>query len=263
MKRRCLPRTLHAAFCILAMLLILGLVRVLCGPFAALSPEAALRRQERQSLLPPGEIEARWDVNKASYLADRQPGGEWRIYYFFPANTFTFYGLGKQSVKTPLLRFYRNRAFHLAGSSEGVPWRGASFLTGGFTSGDNVDVSALGKDTFGEAHLLFENEDPAVRKAEFRCTSTSGGSFTYHWQASAERLTPRLFDLTLNTVSGAENRIPKEKWYALAAIARGGRNLPAYSPVSLEGEVIWQDGEGRELYREKLGFSTGGEEAIS
>ncbi len=266
MRKRCLPRSLHAALCVSAMVLILGFVRTFCGPFAALSPEKALRRQERQSLLPPGEIEARWDVNQATYLADRQPGGEWRVYYFWPENTLFLYGLGKQHREITLLRFYRNRAFHLAGSSETVPWKGTSFLTGGFTSGYNADVSNLRSGSVSEAHLLFENEDPDVRKAEFRCTTVSkaeSGSLTFQWTASAERLTPRLFDLTLNTVSGDRDRIPREKWYAMVAIARGGRSVPAGSPVSLEGEVIWQDGEGRELYREKIGFFTEDGEAGS
>ncbi len=258
MRRRRLPRPLHAAFCVLAMLLILGFVRVFCGPFAVRSPEKALRRQERQSLLPPGEIEARWDVNNTVYLADRQPGGEWRVYYFWPDNTFFIYSLGKQSREITLLRFYRNRAFHLAGSSEAVPWKGASFLTGGITGGYNVDVSALRHDSLSEAHLLFENEDPAVQRAELRCTSVSPGgeSYTFQWEASAERLSPRLFDLTLNTASNAADRIPREKWNAMVAIARGGRAHGGV-PVSLAGGALWQDGEGRELYREEIDFFTG------
>ena len=309
MRKRCLPRPLHAVFCVLAMLLILGLVRVLCGPFAALSPEAWVRRQERQSLLPPGEIEARWDRGDFTYLALRQPGGAWRVYGTVPQNTVTYAGPEMKPRGFRLLRLYQSNVTWHAGRGE-VPWKGTSFY-------DHYwDVTESGMTSVLEAHLLFENEDPAVQRAEFRCTAVSEreladpgawgqGTFgesrspgdgpareeepmalaeaaywekryphtgvserdgkeviTQTWQAASERLTSRLFDLTLTMEIESASPLYHDRQASLFTIADGGTSdYDAGISVSLEGEVIWQDGEGRELYRERIGFFTGEGEA--
>ena len=54
-KRKRLPRLLHGAFCLGAVLLALVFVRFTCGPTQLLTEKAALRRAQRQSLHIPRE----------------------------------------------------------------------------------------------------------------------------------------------------------------------------------------------------------------
>ena len=252
MKKLRLSRPVHGALCILGMLLILAAVRLLCGPPAAWGPKAALRRQERQSMLPRGKVEARWDRLDFTYLADRQPNGDLLIYSFCPDNTVTYYGPELKPKGFRPIRFYRNQSGSLIGNSREVPWNGASFFS------INYSYADLALHSVSEAHLLFENGDPTVQRAEFRCTSVSEREewpepLTLNWTASAERLTPRLFDLTLTKVNGTDDWYREERWNAMLTIADGGRS-PSDSSISLDGEVIWYDADGRELYRQKLDF---------
>lgn len=251
MRRRCLPRPLHAVFCVLAMVLILGLVRVFCGPFPALSPEAALHRAERNSLLPPGEVEARWDRLDQTYLAVRQPDGAWRVWNACPSNTVTYVGVEMKPEHIRLLRFYpKNGGCTPAGSSWEVPWKGAAFFTNGWT------YSGLSLHSLAEAHLLLENEDPAAVRAELSCMTVTEGEepSVQKWTASAQRLTPRLFDLTLSLErSGSDDAHFQRRWDSLVTIAAGGYS-PGDTGLRAEGTVLWYDAEGRELYRQELEF---------
>lgn len=273
MRKRRLSKPLHAAFCIAAVVLIAALVRLYCGPPAALSPRAALRRTERQSLLPRETVEYRWDRLDFTFLAVREPKGEWRVFQCCPFNTVTYIGPELKPKGLRLLRFYLNRS-SVPYIGREVPWEGTSFFSINY-SFDSVDML-----TVNEVHLLFENTDPAAQRAELRCTSvttweewrdtliekwTSSGEqepqqepHVLKWSASAERLTPRLFDLTLTLVNSGGDRYSEERWDAMCAIADGGRS-PKDSTISLEGEVIWYDAEGRELYRQKLDFREDGE----
>ena len=253
MKRRCLSRPLHAVFCLAAMVLILGLVRIFCGPFPALSPEAALRRAERQSLLPRGEIEVRWDRLDRTHLAVRQPDGTWRVWSACPSNTMTYVGPEMKPERIRLLRFYpKNGGCYPVGSSGEVPWKGASFFDIGWTN------SGLSLHSLSEAHLLFENEDPAAVRAELSCMTVAEREgeepSVQKWTASAERLTPRLFDLTLSlAVSGSDDAHFQRRWDSLVTVAAGGYS-PGDKGLRAEGTVIWYDADGRELYRQELDF---------
>lgn len=272
MRKKSLSRPLHAALCAAAMVLILALVRLYCGPPAALSPRAALRRQERQCLLPRETVEYRWDRLDITYLAVRQPGGAWRVYGCCPFNTVPYSGPELKPKGFRLLRLYLNRSGEIQTKvGRGVPWRGTSFFSMKYVYED------LHLRSVKEAHLLFENTDPDARRAELRCTSvsgweewqdpreivsgegkmsdafTQGKSLVLEWTASGERLTPRLFDLTLTLTGDSDDPDRDARWNALHSIVAGGRSADG-SPVYLEGEVIWYDAEGRELYRQKLDF---------
>ncbi len=256
MRKRRLSKPLHAAFCIAAVVLIAALVRLYCGPPAALSPRAALRRTERQSLLPRETVEYRWDRLDSTFLAVREPKGEWRVFQCCPFNTVTYIGPELKPKGLRLLRFYLNRS-SVPYIGREVPWEGTSFFS------INYSFDSFHMLTVYEAHLLFENTDPAAQRAELRCTSVTTWEewrepLVLKWSASAERLTPRLFDLTLTLVNSGDERYSEERWDAMCAIADGGRS-PRDSTISLEGEVIWYDAEGRELYRQKLDFREDGE----
>ena len=54
-------------------------------------------------------------------------------------------------------------------------------------------------------------------------------------------------------VNGTDDWYREERWNAMLTIADGGRS-PSDSSISLDGEVIWYDADGRELYRQKLDF---------
>ncbi len=249
MKKLRLSRPMHGALCILAMLLILAAVRLLCGPPAVWSPEGALRKAERSSLLLPGEVEARWDRMRFRYMAVRGQDGQLRLFQTHYKNDQTFVDTDQHPKKRYLLYLY-DPAVLLPDSGD-VPWEGTSFSWSGFeyTNGSMHSVVEL--------HLLMENRDPAAQRAEFRCTSISrrdGVKPWYrNWDASAERLTPRLFDLTLTHTQDSGNWANAANLAALVAIGSRGNGYLDWQ-VELDGEVIWYDADGRELYRQKLDF---------
>ena len=253
MRKKPLSRPLHALLCAAAMVLILALVRLYCGPPAALSPRAALRRQERQRLLPRETVEYRWDRLDFTYLAVRQPGGAWRVFGCCPFNTVAYSGPELKPKGFRLLRLYLNRSSEIQMKiGRGVPWRGTSFLSMSYVYED------LHLRSVAEAHLLFENTDSDARRAELRCTSVSEREawqdpLTLEWTASGERLTPRLFDLTLTLTNDSADPDRDARWNALHSIVAGGESADG-SAVYLDGEVIWYDAGGRELYRQKLDF---------
>ena len=80
-----------------------------------------------------------------------------------------------------------------------------------------------------------------------------GKPLVLEWSASGQRLTPRLFDLTLTLTDDGNDPDREARWNALHSIVAGGISADG-SPVYLEGEVIWYDAGGRELYRQKLDF---------
>ncbi len=249
MKHLRLSRPVHGALCILAMLLILTALRLLCGPPAVWGPERALRRAERKYLLRPGDVETTWERMRFCYMAVRGRDGRLRLFQSHYTNDQTFVGTDQQPKNRYLVYFY-DPAVLLPDIGE-VPWDGASFSWSGFEYVNDSMHSVM------ELHLLMENGDPAVQRAEFRCTGISRQEgrepYVRRWSASAERLTPRLFDLTLTYVQDSVKWVNEANLAALFAIESKGSGYPDWQ-VELEGEVIWYDAEGRELYRQTLDF---------
>ncbi len=249
MKHLRLPRSVHAALCLLGILLILAALRLLCGPPALWGPEAALRQAERKNLLFPGEVETTWERMRFRYMAVRGKDGQLRLFWTHYTNDQTFVGPDQRPKNRYLVYFY-DPAELLPDIGE-VPWDGASFSWSGFAyTGDAMH-------SVSELHLLMENGDQAAQRAEFRCTSISlqegREPYVRKWSASAERLTPRLFDLTLTYVQDSVKWINEANLAALFAIESRGSGYPGWQ-VELDGEVIWYDAEGRELYRQTLDF---------
>ena len=249
MKKLRLPRPAHGALCILGMLLILTVVRLFCGPPAVWSPEGALRKAERSNLLLPGEVETTWDRMRFRYMAVRGQEGQLRLFQTHYKNDQTFVDTDQHPKKRYMVYFY-DPAVLLPDSGD-VPWDGASFSWSGFAYTNDSMHPAM------ETHLLMENGDQAAQRAEFHCASISrreGEEPWYrNWDASAERLTPRLFDLTLKYTQDSGNRANAANLAALVAIGSGGYSYLDWQ-VELDGEVIWYDAEGQELYRQKLDF---------
>ncbi len=249
MKKLRLSRPMHGALCILAMLLTILALRLFCGPPSAWSPKAALRQAERQYLLFPGEVETNWERMRYCYMAVRGRDGQLRLFQTQYTNDQTFVDTDQHPKKRYMVYFY-DPAVLLPDSGD-VPWDGASFSWSGFAYTNDSMHSAK------ETHLLMENGDQAAQRAEFHCTSVSrrDGQEPYarKWSASAERLTPRLFDLTLTYVQDSVKWVNEASLAALAAIGSGGYSYLDWQ-VELDGEVIWYDADGRELYRQTLDF---------
>ena len=182
-------------------------------------------------------------------MAVRGQEGQLRLFQTHYKNDQTFVDTDQHPKKRYLLYFY-DPAVLLPDIGD-VPWEGTAFSWSGFAYTNDSMHPAM------ETHLLMENGDQAAQRAEFHCASVSrrDGQEPYarKWSASAERLTPRLFDLTLTYVQDSVKWANEASLAALVAIESGGSSYPDWQ-VELGGEVIWYDAEGRELYRQTLDF---------
>ena len=248
MRRRRLPRPVHASLCLLAILAALAAVRLVSGVPLDLRAESALRKSERRQLLQKGELEARWDRAGQVYMAVRLEDGSLRVFRSYCVNDVSYNSRGySQPAKRGAVNRYTD--CDIVGDGD-VPWDGSAFLCSFY------DVVNGHFQSVTELHILLSNADPAVRRAGFRCVSLSEregkAPFRQTWTAEAERLTPGLFDLTLSMRRDSAEEINDLRWEALVAIGAGG--YPIRGDVALEGEVTLYDAEGKELSRQPIAF---------
>ena len=187
-RRKRLPRLLHGAFCLGAVLLALVFVRFTCGPTQLLTEKAALRRAQRQSLHIPREPVYKIDVTGSQFFAvwDGQElytyTAHWvrpfRKGYSYNANGET----GFRLMRTPLIREYSWCYFWNDSSEYGWGCPGVPLSWYKTANGTTKLVSLL--------PLLVLNDDPAVTggvcnlhgiKGADKETGLGGAEFSWPW----------------------------------------------------------------------------------
>ncbi len=226
MKRRCLPRPVHAALCVLAMALILVLVRLFCGPPGSLTAEGQLRRTARRNLRPNGEVIRRWqDSNHFAFAVwDGEEAQVYGLYYRFPQRSLAPYCGGQ------LFRDSRDDGWGCLGI----------LMANWDTEHGEIRPSVP---------VLVKNDDPAAVRGELTVTMQSWSELNqdyihrYTWHASAEREDPRVFFFTLRSRQ-KEGRTNVLQYLYGDPVGDGERDSRA--------EVVWYDESGNELYRQSF-----------
>ncbi len=233
MRKKRLPRPLHAALCLLAILLVLGLTRLFCGPAPALSGSAALKLAQRRNIREPVEPAACWEEwNEQLFVV--WDGGEIQTYSArwsrFDQSSIS-YGLSNAAGIKPVVRVY----------DRCTPWRDSRSLGWGCT----------GMDVEGSVPLFVKNEDPAAASGHFTVrgevnigTRDEPINVPYSCTAAAQRSDPHFFTFWVypegdeETVMYVRNRL---------------MNLGAeISGITAEAEIVWYDGSGAELCRQSF-----------
>lgn len=232
MRKYRLPRPLHAALCVLAILLMLFFLRLLCGPPIAFSELSAIRREERRNLRPPGEIVARWGYLNNNGLA-LWDGSEVQTYETHWSNRTTFYGVEQNPIPKPLVYFYDRVTFFRDSREYG--WGCPGIIT----------EVRRGDEWRRSLPLLVKNDDSAAVRGSLtvraRLTGEEGAALRYLWRAEAERENPWVF---LFFITPPEEG--NESLRMLNAIQNG------WDGAAAEAEIVWQDESGNELYRQKI-----------
>ena len=232
MRRKRLRKPAHIVLCLLAILLVLGFVRLSCGPVPAFSEAAALHRAQRQSIRGPVEPAACWNDRNEQLFAVWD-GGEIQVYSAlwrrFDRRNVNYH-LGEPAPE-PIVRVYERC----------ILWRDSRSLGWG-CPGMPVD---------GALPLFVKNDDPAVASGFFtvRGEVNIGGwnapiDVPYSCSAAAERSDPHFFTFWVkpegdpDTAQRVRNRLT---------------NLGAeISGITAEAEIVWYDDSGEELYRQSF-----------
>ena len=238
MKRRRIPRPVHAAFCFLCFLLILLFFRLEYGPPAAWGEEAVLRRAERKNLRAPGEVIAVWNEwNEQSFAV--WDGSEVQVYDTLWENKVSFYGEERTPKPKPLVRRY----------TRAILWRDSREKGWGCTGIVTSVWKSASSDWESSLPLLIKNGDPAAARGYLTVTARdasegSGSVRLYTWHAEAERENPWVFLFFVtpqqqgNNISQVMNRIAN------------GRDWNG--EITAEAEIVWYAEDGQELYRQSI-----------
>lgn len=168
---------------------ILWFWRLVLGPLP-LPTEKALRRLERQNLLPPGEIVEIMDDGDLTYIgAVTRSGGE--LYTYYLQAPIRNVDKGKRSRLTTYAGLYRN--------SSGLP----GCVTFPATVHEYVFVP------YGEGYSVTENryyyllkqEDGRAVRAELRVRAATPDGTERSWTLNAERTNPYYFKFALTRTS--------------------------------------------------------------
>ncbi len=256
-RRKRLPRLLHGAFCLGAVLLALVFVRFTCGPTRLLTEKAALRRAQRQSLHIPREPVYKIDVWGSQFFAvwDGQElytyTAQWvrpfRKGYSYNANGET----GFRLMRTPLIREYS--WFHFFNDSSEYGWGcpGVPLSWYKTANGTTKLVTVL--------PLLVLNDDPAVTGGVCDLHGIKGvdketglGGVAYSWPWGGGRTSPFgvCFEIQtpIDEVDDAARRV-------LHGIPFGGYyNDRSFTATA---EIRWRGENGKELYRQEIELIVG------
>lgn len=234
MKKIRLSRPLHAAVCILLILLVLIFLRLAYGPFPVYGEKTVVRRMERRVLRSHGEQIARWDdMNEQTFAV--WDGEDILMYYTAWDNKAVFYGTNRVPIPKPLIRRYR--IGHL--------FRDSRYVGGWGCAGYIVKVKQ-GEDWVASLPILVKNTDPTACRGRLTVTLESWSEtqqtylHTYIWKAEAERNDPRVFIFTLISSESKESRL-----HYLASM-NGPNGLRAL------GEIVWYDENGGETGRQSI-----------
>ena len=232
MRKKRLARPVHIILCLLAILLVLGLARLFCGPVPALSAAAALQRAQRRYIRPPVEMAACWDDRNKQLFAVWD-AGEIQVYSALWSRLDrknVDYHPG-ETAKEPVVRVY----------DRCIQWRDSRSLGWG-CPGMPVD---------GELSLFVKNDDPAIASGYFtvRGEVNIGGWDTpidvpYSCSAAAERSDPHFFTFWVKPEGD-----PDTAQRVLNRLTNLGAEITG---ITAEAEIVWYDGSGEELYRQSF-----------
>ena len=232
MRKKRLARPVHIILCLLAILLVLGLARLFCGPVPALSAAAALQRAQRRYIRPPVEMAACWDDRNKQLFAVWD-AGEIQVYSALWSRLDrknVDYHPG-ETAKEPVVRVY----------DRGIQGRDSRSLGWG-CPGMPVD---------GELPLFVKNDDPAIASGYFtvRGEVNIGGWDTpidvpYSCSAAAERSDPHFFTFWVKPEGD-----PDTAQRVLNRLTNLGAEITG---ITAEAEIVWYDGSGEELYRQSF-----------
>ena len=236
MRRRRIPRPVHAALCILCILLIPVFFRLEYGPPAAWGEEAILRRAERQYLRAPGEVIAAWNDGNIQDFAVWD-GSEVQVYDTMWTSRGAFYGEERIPKPKPIVHRYTRAILWRDSREKG--WGCTGIVTSVWRSASSDWESSL--------PLLIKNGDPAAARGYLTVTARdasegSGSVRLYTWHAEAERENPWVFLFFVtpqqqgNNISQVMNRIAN------------GRDWNG--EITAEAEIVWYAGDGQELSRQ-------------
>jgi len=255
-KRKRLPRLLHGAFCLGAVLLALVFVRFTCGPTQLLTEKAALRRAQRQSLHIPREPVYKIDVWGSQFFAvwDGQElytyTAQWvrpfRKGYSYNANGET----GFRLMRTPLIREYSWCYFWNDSGEYGWGCPGVPLYWYKTANGTTELVSVL--------PLLVLNDDPAVTggvcnlhgiKGADKETGLGGAAFSWPWGGGRTSPFGVCFEIQtpIDEVDDAARAVLSD-----ISAWKLGYVSPGYRPAEAAAEIHWHDENGKVLYRQEI-----------
>ena len=220
-------RPVGSLVCVLLMVVLAWFLRLAMGTPAG-SPEAILRRTERQLLRPPGElveiIENRYNYATAVTWRD----GELYTYALSPVDD--------DSTKTWKHRYtfgipYRDTVHD-------SPWGCCTFTV---IRHDTYNLKTVMDLSF---RVLVRTTDPRVSSGTLTVV-TESVDYTKTWNAKAERRNPYYLDFEIKLWGGSE--VMKSHFYAMHSGTEG---------VTAEAEAVFYDEEGNEVSR--LRFSMPG-----
>ena len=233
MRRKCLPRPLHAALCLLAIPLVLGLTRLFCGPAPALSAAAALHRAQRKYIREPVEPAACWEERNEQLFAVWD-GGEIQVYsarWSRLDRRSISYGLSNDAGIKPVVRVY----------DRCTPWRDSRSLGWG----------SPGMPVEGSLPLFVKNEDPAVASGHFTVrgevnigSRDDPAEAPYTCTAASRRSDPHFFTFWVRPEGDEETAL---------LVRNRLKNLGAeISGITAEAEIVWYGENGEELCRQSF-----------
>lgn len=270
-RKKRLSKPFHAALCLAAMVLILALVRLFCGPPRILTERTALCLAQRRALREPQEIAARADFRNWQVVAvwnsgtrttkKREETGqdfavwdEGTVQTYFANWTrpgrrgYKYNADGERGLilfRDPPLREYEWCQFWR--DSRDFGWGCPGRKLSGF-------VLENGEWVVREyVPLAVINGDPAAASGVLTVSgscSRDGETGEYAWTAAASREDPRVFLFPLTP--GEDLPSDLASW-VLSDISMGEELLSAAAVmegVTAFAEVVWYDRDGNELYRQ-------------
>ena len=239
-RRKRLPRPLHAALCLLAVLLGLTLVRLLCGPTDLMTEKQALRRAQRQSLRVPREAADTVNVFNQQLFAvwDGAEIQAYQAWWKRPLRRGYSYDAdgerGLVLMAEPLIRDYYY--CYLWRDSRDYGWGCPGTVMSGYRDHDGWVSSYT-------LPLLVKNSDPAAVRGEVTLRGAVRDKYDqpYGITASAERENPWFFTFLMET----EWTVTAGAFHYIAAGTDEGK-------CTAEAEIVWYDDSGNELYRQQI-----------
>ena len=240
-KRRRLSRPLHAALCLLAILLALTCVRLLSGAASLMTEKAALRRAQRQSLRVPREAAITVNIfGQQTFVV--WDGGEIQTYHAWWKRPFRR-GYSRNGdresglilMEEPLIRDYYFCYL----------WRDSRDFGWGCPGTVLTEYSVDGTGGWGLRYtlpLLVKNTDPAVVSGTVTVRGVVRDKYDqpYGVTASALRENPWFFSF-----------LPETNWSVTASAFQSITGSDG-SSATAEAEIVWYDENGNELYRQQI-----------
>ncbi|MBR4692067.1 MAG: hypothetical protein IKP17_04865 [Oscillospiraceae bacterium] len=272
-RKKRLSRPFHAALCLAAMVLILALNRLFCGPPRILTERTALSLAQRRALREPEEIAARadfrnwqvisvWNSGTKTLKKKEETGQDCAVWdegavqtYFFswtrPGRRSYRYNAdgetGLRLFRDPPLREYEWCRFWR--DSRDFGWGCPGKTLSGYVLEDGRWVVRE------YVPLAVINGDPAVSSGVLTVSGScawDGETGNYAWTAAAVREDPHVFlfqltpgeDLSSDMASWVLSDISMGEELFSAAAGKGVSDVTAFA------EVVWYDRDGNELYRQ-------------